>query len=35
MVSPKYGQDKIEDIIKEERKHVVQLTSILNRIKAS
>jgi rubrerythrin len=35
MVPPKYGQDKIEDIIKEERKHVVQLTGILNKIKAS
>jgi len=35
MVPPKYGQEKIEDIIKEERKHVVQLTSILNKVKAS
>jgi rubrerythrin len=35
MVPPKYGQDKIEDIIKEERKHVVQLTGILNKMKGS
>ena len=34
MVPPKYGQEKIEDIIKEERKHVVQLTGILNKIKS-
>jgi rubrerythrin len=35
MVPVKYGQEKIEDIIKEERKHVIQLTGILNKIKAS
>ena len=33
MVPPKYGQEEIEDIIKEERKHVVQLTGILNKVK--
>ena len=35
MVPPKYGRDKIEQIIEEERKHVAQLTGILNRVKAS
>jgi len=35
IVPPKYGQEKIEDIIKEERNHVVQLTGILNKVKAS
>ncbi len=33
MVPPKYGQDKIEAIIKEERKHVAQLTSISSKVK--
>jgi len=35
MVPPKYGRDKIEQIIEEERKHVAQLTGILNKVKAS
>lgn len=35
MVPPKYGRDKIEEIIEEERKHVSQLTGILQNVKAS
>ena len=35
MVPPKYGRDKVEQIIEEERKHVAQLTGILNKVKAS
>jgi rubrerythrin len=33
IVPQKHGQDKIDGIIKEERKHVAQLTGILNKIK--
>ena len=29
MVPPKYGLDKIDDIIREERSHIAQLTSLL------
>jgi len=35
MVPPKYGRDKVEEIIEEERKHVAQLTGILNKVKTS
>jgi rubrerythrin len=28
MVPPKYGQDKLNDIISEERKHIIQLNSL-------
>jgi rubrerythrin len=34
MVPPKYGRDKVEEIIEEERKHVAQLTGILQKVKA-
>jgi len=33
MVSPKLGQSKVDDIIAEERKHVIQLSSMLKKIK--
>jgi rubrerythrin len=33
IVPPKYGQDKIEEIIGEERKHVALLTGILRSVK--
>jgi rubrerythrin len=32
-VPPKHGQEKIEEIIKEEQSHVAQLTNILNKVK--
>ena len=35
MVPEKYGQDRLEAIINEERSHVAQLTNALNRVKAS
>jgi len=35
MVPPKYGQDKIDEVIREERKHIAQLTSVLGKIRAS
>jgi len=35
MVPPKYGRDKVEEIIEEERSHVAQLTGILQNVKAS
>ena len=31
MVPPQYGRDKMDDIIREERKHVIQLNTLLNR----
>ena len=31
LVPPKHGQAKLDDIIKEERKHVVQLNTLLNK----
>lgn len=34
-VPPKYGQEKIEEIIKEEQGHVAQLTNILNKLRAN
>lgn len=33
MVPPKYGQEKIDVIIKEEKKHVAQLAGILRKVK--
>jgi rubrerythrin len=33
MVPPKYGREKIEDIINEERSHIAQLTSLLGTLK--
>ena len=33
MVPPKYGRDKVEEIIEEERRHVAQLTGVLNRVR--
>jgi len=33
LVPPKFGRDKIDDIIREERKHIVQLTYLLRKIK--
>ena len=33
MVPPKYGLDKIDDIIREERSHIAQLTSLLGKRK--
>jgi rubrerythrin len=33
MVPPKYGRDKVEEIIEEERKHVAQLTGVLNKVR--
>jgi rubrerythrin len=35
MVPPKYGQSKVDDIIDEERKHVIQLSSLLKKIKSA
>jgi rubrerythrin len=35
MVPPKYGQEKIDDIIREEKRHVAQLTGLLRKIKAA
>ena len=34
MVPPKYGQDRIDHIIKEERQHVVQLNGMLAKVTA-
>lgn len=34
MVAPKYGQKKIDEIIKEEKKHVAQLSGVLRRLKS-
>jgi len=34
LVPPKFGREKIDDIIREERKHIVQLTYLLRKIKA-
>jgi rubrerythrin len=31
MVPPKYGREKIEEIIREEQRHIVQLNAFLNR----
>lgn len=33
MVPPKYGLERIEDIIREERSHIAQLTSLLGSLK--
>ena len=33
LVPPKSGQDRIDDIIMEERRHVIQLTRVLERLK--
>jgi rubrerythrin len=33
LVPPKYGQEKIDDIIRQERKHVAQLTGHLNKLR--
>ena len=33
MVPPKYGLERIEDIIREERRHIAQLTSLLGKLK--
>jgi rubrerythrin len=33
MVPPKYGRERIEDIIREERSHIVQLTSLLGTLR--
>lgn len=35
MVPPKYGQVKVDTIIKEERKHVIQLDTLLKKQKSS
>ncbi len=35
MVPPKYGQKKVDDIIEEERRHVIQLSSLLRKIKSA
>lgn len=35
MVPPKYGRDKIDGIIREERSHVAQLTSLLGGLKTT
>ncbi|MFW6147198.1 MAG: ferritin family protein [Thermodesulfobacteriota bacterium] len=35
MVPPKYGRDKIDTIIQEERGHVAQLTSLLGELKTA
>jgi rubrerythrin len=35
MVPPKYGRDKIDDIIREERGHVAQLTNLLTKLKSA
>lgn len=32
LVPPKYGQEKIDAIIKEERKHIIQLNAVLKKI---
>ena len=32
LVPPKYGQDKLDDIISEERRHIVQLTGIRKKL---
>lgn len=32
LLPPKYGQDKVDDIIKEERKHIAQLNSFLKKL---
>ena len=32
MVPPKYGQDKVDQIIREERKHVIQLSSYRKKV---
>lgn len=33
LLPPKYGQDKIDDIIKEEQRHIAQLNTFLKKIK--
>jgi len=33
MVPPKYGLEKVDDIIREERRHIAQLTSLLGKLK--
>ena len=33
IVSPEYGLDRIDDIIREERSHIAQLTSLLGKLK--
>jgi rubrerythrin len=33
MVPPKYGLERIDDIIREERSHIAQLTSLLGKLK--
>jgi rubrerythrin len=35
MVPPKLGQQKVDDIIDEERKHVIQLSGLLKKIKST
>jgi rubrerythrin len=35
MVPPKLGQKKVDDIIEEERKHVIQLSGLLKKIKSA
>jgi rubrerythrin len=34
LVPPKYGQEKIDDIIRQERKHVAQLTNHRKKLRA-
>ena len=34
LIPPKHGQERIDEIIREERKHVAQLTSLLRKLKA-
>jgi rubrerythrin len=33
MVPPQYGRERIDDIIREERSHISQLTSLLGKVK--
>jgi rubrerythrin len=33
MVPPKYGRERIDDIIREEQSHIAQLTSLLGKVK--
>ncbi|THB73111.1 MAG: rubrerythrin, partial [Desulfobacteraceae bacterium] len=35
LVPPKYGQDKIDDIIREEQKHIIQLNGFLKKAQKS
>jgi rubrerythrin len=35
MVPPKYGRDKVEEIIEEERRHVAQLTGVLKKVRTA